>query len=42
MSVENNFNEPFIKEFLATKGFIFIEHLAVDDIFVHTDFLLSH
>lgn len=42
MSVENNFNEPFIRNFLETKGFVFIEHLAVDDIFVHTDFLLAH
>lgn len=42
ISVENNFNEPFIRDFLETKGFIFIEHLVVDDIFVSSDFLLRH
>lgn len=42
MSVENNFNEPFIREFLETKGFIFIEHLIVDDLFVHANFLMAH
>lgn len=42
MSVENNFHEPFIREFLATKGFIFIEHVVVDDIFVHANYLMSH
>ncbi|GMU19294.1 MAG: hypothetical protein AMXMBFR12_04860 [Candidatus Babeliales bacterium] len=42
MSVENNFHEPFIRDFLETKGFIFIEHLIVDDIFVSADFILRH
>lgn len=41
MSVENNFHEPFIREFLETKGFIFMEHVAVDDIYVHSNFLLG-
>lgn len=39
MSVENNFHEPFIREFLETKGFFFIEHVVVDDIYVHRDYL---
>lgn len=41
MSVENNFHEPFIREFLESKGFIFIEHVVVDDIYVHAHFLLG-
>lgn len=38
MSVENNFNEPFIREFLETKGFIFIEHIVVDDIYININY----
>lgn len=42
MSVENNFDEPFIREFLQTKGFVFIEHVVVDDIFVSREYLTAH
>ncbi|CAN5170791.1 hypothetical protein BH09DEP1_BH09DEP1_6810 [soil metagenome] len=42
MSVENNFNEPFIREFLESKGFVFIEHVIVDDIFVSANYLLGN
>lgn len=39
ITVENNYNEPAIREFLEAKGFIFVTRLQVDDIFVHKDFI---
>lgn len=33
ITVENNFNEPYVKEFLESKGFVHIIHLHVDDIY---------
>lgn len=41
MSVENNFHEPFIREFLESKGFFFVEHVVVDDIYVSIEYLTS-
>ena len=38
ITVENNYNEPFIREFLVSQGFIFITHLHVDDIYVRNGF----
>ncbi len=34
ITVENNYNEPFIQEFLIPKGFTLVMHLGVDDIYV--------
>lgn len=39
MTVENNFNEPYIREFLESKGFVFITHLHVDDIYMRNGFI---
>ncbi len=39
ITVENNYNEPYIQDFLCSKGFILITHLHVDDIFVRADFV---
>lgn len=33
IGVENNFNEPHIRNFLQTKGFVFLKRLGVDDIY---------
>lgn len=38
ITVENNYNEPYIRELLTSKGFIFVTHLHVDDIYVRSDF----
>ena len=38
ITVENNYNEPYIREYLTANGFIFITHLHVDDIYVREGF----
>ena len=33
IDVENNYNEPYIREFIKSKGYIFIGRVGVDDIY---------
>lgn len=40
ITVENNYDEPFIQEFLLSKGYIFVTRLGVDDIYVAKNFEL--
>ena len=39
MTVENNFNEPYINDFLTSKGFIFVSRLSVDDVYIRADMI---
>lgn len=38
IDVENNYNEPFIKDFLTANGYTFVTRLTVDDIYVRNGF----
>lgn len=39
ITVENNYNELHVKEFLEEHGFIFVTRLHVDDVYVRSDFI---
>jgi len=39
ITVENNYDEPYIREFLTSQGFIFVTRLHVDDIYVRQGFV---
>lgn len=39
MTVENNFNEPHIRNYLEQNGFIFVQRLTVDDVYVRANFI---
>lgn len=41
MTVENNFNEPHIRNFLEQKGYVFVQRLTVDDVYVRAGFMLG-
>jgi FkbM family methyltransferase len=39
ITVENNFNEPHVQEFLEARGFMLITRLHVDDVYIRSDFI---
>lgn len=39
ITVENNFNEPYVQEFLEAHGFALIKRMHVDDIYIRVDFI---
>ncbi len=39
MTIENNFNEPHIRHYLEQQGFIFVQRLTVDDVYMRNGFI---
>lgn len=39
MTIENNFNEPHIRNYLEQNGFIFVQRLTVDDVYMRSGFI---
>lgn len=42
MTVENNFNEPHIRNYLEQNGYIFVQRLTVDDVYVRAGFMATY